>query len=363
MNSRAPESAFDLARRPFVLIWELTQACELACKHCRADAKPDRHPGELTTREGKALLDEIRRFGDNQLVVLSGGDPLYREDTLELIRYGIATGLHVTVTPSGTRSLTPKAVQRLAELGVRRIALSLDGGTPRSHDEFRQEAGSFAQTIRAAKTANEVGLPLQINTTVCEETVDELPTILECIDDLDVALWSVFFLVPVGRGQALESISPDRSEELMTWLLEVRKTHEIAIKTTEAPHYRRVAIQEGDSSVAPSPTVSDTLGRRTGIGAGNGFAFISHTGEVFPSGFLPQSAGNVKSDSIVDIYRHSSLFERLRDRDGLHGKCSACEFNRVCGGSRSRAWATSGDMLGSDPLCPYIPSGYSGEFP
>jgi len=359
MNPRA----VDTDERPFVLVWELTQACELACKHCRADAEPQRHPEELTTAEGKQLLEQAREFGEGQLVVLSGGDPLAREDTVDLVDHGTDLGLRMTLTPSGTASLTPGRIQDLADAGLRRLALSIDGGSPAAHDEFRKEQGSFEQTLRAAKATREAGLPVQVNTTVCAETVEELPAIRSLVAELGAVLWSVFFLVPVGRGRVLDPVSPDRAELVMEWLHEVSSEATFGVKTTEAPQYRRVALQQRDGADATAGAPSDQLGRQTGIRAGDGFAFVSHVGEVYPSGFLPAAAGNVREASIVDIYRDTELFESLREPDAFGGKCGACEFRHVCGGSRSRAYAYTGDPLASDPLCPYVPEGYDGPLP
>lgn len=357
------QTDIDTTRRPFVLIWEVTQACELACKHCRAEAEEERHPDELTTSEGIQLLDEARRFGDGQLVVLSGGDPLYRDDTLELIEYGVDRGLQMTLTPSGTTSLTTDRVQALADAGLRRLALSIDGHSAETHDAFRKEEKSFEQTVAAARAARDAGLPLQINTTVCAETVSQLPAIRELVADLDAVLWSVFFLVPVGRGTVLDPLSPERAERVMEWLVDVNAESAFGIKTTEAPHYRRVAVQNRDPDATTDRPSTDAIGRRTGITAGNGFAFVSHTGEVYPSGFLPKSAGTVREQSIVDIYRHSDLFTRLRETDSLEGKCGACEYRNLCGGSRSRAYTYTGDPLESDPLCAYVPANYRGPLP
>jgi radical SAM protein len=362
----------DTTRRPVVLIWEVTQACELACKHCRADAEPARHPAELSTREGRALLEDAQEFGKGQLVVLSGGDPLARDDVVDLVDYGTDLGLRMTLTPSGTTSLTRDRVDALADAGLRRIALSLDGATSQSHDAFRQEQGSFESTLRAADAARDAGLPLQINTTVCRDTVDELPAIRESVAELDAVLWSVFFLVPVGRGRVLDPITPERAERVMEWLVDVRDAADFGVKTTEAPHFRRVAMQKasaapGGGGHSPDGGSRDRsyggFGRRTGVTAGNGFAFISHVGDVYPSGFLPESAGNVRSRSVVDVYRNAELFESLRAPDALEGKCGACEFRGVCGGSRSRAYAYSGDPLAADPLCAYVPDGYDGPMP
>lgn len=359
---RQPE--IDTSERPFVLIWEVTQACDLACKHCRAEAQPERHPDELTTAEGKRLLEDATGFGDDQLVVLSGGDPLYRPDTIELIEHGIDQGLSMTLTPSGTTSLTRESVHELAATGLRRMAVSIDGGSAETHDAFRKEDGSFEQTLKAARAAREADLPLQVNTTVCAETVEDLPAVRDLVEELGVVLWSVFFLVPVGRGRILDPISPEYAERVMEWLVDVSNEAPFGVKTTEAPHYRRVALQQQQTTAAATGmSPLDDIGRRTGITAGDGFAFVSHTGEVYPSGFLPESAGNVHEDSIVDIYRNTDLFEDLRNPDALKGKCGACEFRYVCGGSRSRAYAYTGDPLESDPLCSYVPDGYDGPLP
>ncbi|WP_132056820.1 radical SAM protein [Halorussus amylolyticus] len=348
-----PPARVETDERPFVLIWELTQACDLACEHCRADAEVNRHPDELTTAEAKALLDETREFGENQLVVFSGGDPLKRDDATDLVAYGTDIGLHVTMTPSGTASLSRSAVEDLADAGLRRMAVSIDGATPETHDAFRGEDGSYAETMEAALAAGDEGLPLQVNTTVCKQTVSDLPAIADLVADLGAVLWSVFFLVPVGRGAALDPITPDRAESVMEWLADNREVWPFGVKTTEAPHYRRVAVQAADGPPR----------RQMGITAGDGFAFVSHVGEVYPSGFLPKSAGNVRDRSVVDIYRNADLFESLREKDDLKGKCGACPYRNVCGGSRSRAYAYTGDPLESDPLCAFVPEGYDGPLP
>jgi radical SAM protein with 4Fe4S-binding SPASM domain len=354
-----PASTVDTEQRPLVLVWEVTQACDLACDHCRADAQPDRHPDELTEAEGRQLLESAADFGEGQLVVLSGGDPLYRDDLFDLIRYGTDQGLRMTVTPSGTGSLDGDTVDALADAGIRRIALSIDGAAPDTHDAFRGEPGGFERTVRAARCATAADIPLQINTTVCASTVDELPAVADLVADLDAVLWSVFFLVPVGRGAALDEVSPERAEAVMEWLVELRTRADFMIKTTEAPHLRRVAAQRS----AQDGSIPSTSGRRSGITAGDGFAFVSHTGDVFPSGFLPESGGNVREDDLVDLYRNAELFERLRDRDALRGKCGVCEFRYACGGSRSRAFAVTGDPLASDPLCAYTPEAFDEQLP
>ena len=363
----------DTSDRPMVLIWELTQACGLACDHCRADARPNRHPDELSTAEGKRLLEDAAAFGDGQLIVLSGGDPLVRDDVEELIAHGDDLGLRMTITPSGTDSLTADRIEAMADAGLKRMAVSIDGASPESHDEFRGETGSFEETIRAVEDAKAAGLPVQVNTTVCRQTVGELPEIRDLLREIGAVMWSVFFLVPVGCGRILEPIDPDEADAVMAWLDAVSDEEPFGLKTTEAPHYRRVSMQrqraraDGEAAdAAPDGDGSEAnpgIKRRGGIVAGDGFAFVSHTGEVFPSGFLPESAGNVRERPVTGLYRESDLFRELRDRDNLAGKCGACPYRHVCGGSRSRAFATTGDPLASDPLCPYVPDGYDGPLP
>ncbi|MEZ3117243.1 TIGR04053 family radical SAM/SPASM domain-containing protein [Halobaculum sp. MBLA0147] len=346
---------FDTSRRPIVLVWEVSRACELACDHCRAEATPARHPDELTTTEGKRLLEQAREFGEGQIVVFSGGDPLKRPDLTELVRYGDELGLRMALTPSGTTALTRERLAALADAGLGRLAVSLDAGDPAIHDGYRGEQGVFADTLRAARWADDLGLDLQINTTVCARTVDELPAVRELAADLGATRWAVFFLVPVGRGRTLEPVSAERADRVLDWLHEVRADADFAVKTTEAPMLRRVGLQrDGVDPDEIDPTRGPPATRPSAL-AGDGFAFVSHTGEVCPSGFLPESVGNVREASVVELYRDSELFQRLRDPEALEGKCGECAFRRVCGGSRSRAFAHSGNPLGPDPLCPYVP--------
>ena len=359
--SRPSDASLDSSERPRLLIWEVTQACHLACTHCRANANPYRHDDELTTVAGKQLLEQTRDFGENQLVVLSGGDPLVREDIVELVDHGTDRGLTMSLTPSGTQSITLERLAALESAGLSGIAFSLDGATAERHDAFRGEPGSFEATIWAIEDAKSLGLPVQINTTVCAETVGDLPAISRLLEDLGVVMWSVFFLVPVGRGQLLDSVDPETAEAVMQWLDALDQSTPYAVKTTEAPHFRRVRRQRRGEGAA---SADGPRGRhQTGTIAGDGFVFVSHTGDVYPSGFLPRSAGNVRDRSVVDIYRNHPLFEALRDREDRTGKCGVCPFRQVCGGSRSRANAVFGDPLASDPLCPYVPPGYDGPLP
>lgn len=337
---------FDQA--PLRVYWELTRSCDLACRHCRAEAVRLRHPDELSTAEGLRLLEQLAAFGDPKPhLVLTGGDPLQRPDLWVLIAAARALGLGVSVAPSATPLLTPMALARFQEAGVEAISLSLDGSTPARHDAFRGIAGTFERTVDAARAARDGGLPFQVNTLVAAETLDDLPAICRLANELGAARWSLFFLVSVGRGALLEPIAPAAADDLVRWLVELADQGVgPAVTTTEAPHFRRVTLQRRGSP---------TRGHGAGVRDGNGIMFISHTGEVQPSGFLPLTAGHVRAQHVVEIYRESSLFRALRRADRFAGRCGRCEFRWQCGGSRARAYAASGDPCGEDPLCSYQP--------
>ncbi|MFQ6090485.1 MAG: TIGR04053 family radical SAM/SPASM domain-containing protein [Candidatus Bipolaricaulia bacterium] len=359
LKLQIPEIIFD--RAPFIIFWESTRACDLACRHCRAEAIRRRDPDELTTAEVKRLFEQIKGFGDPRpLLIITGGDPLKREDIFELIEYGKQIGLKMAITPSGTKDITREAVRRFHKGGLRGMALSLDGSSPGRHDHFRNVPGAFDWTMRAAHFALEEGLPLQINTTVTAETADDLPQIYELIKPLGINRWSLFFLVPTGRGRILEQVSPKRAEEILNWLYEVGEEAPFQVKTTEAHHFRRVMLQRmvaGGASPEELFGGQQVRGRMFGINDGNGAIFVSRVGEVYPSGFLPLPAGNVRRGDIVEIYRNAPLFKTLRDKGRLTGTCGKCEFKGICGGSRARAYAMTGDYLQNDPLCPYRPGG------
>ena len=343
----------DLDQRPLMVYWEVTRACELACRHCRAEAIPRRNPLELSTGEGIKMLDDLAGFGEPKPhLVFTGGDPLKRPDLWELIAAARARGFKCAITPSGTYALTPAIVQRFVDEGIWMMAVSLDGSNAARHDGIRMVPGSFEQTVAAANWASDAGLPFQVNTLVCQQTADDLPAIYDLITRLGATRWSLFFLIQVGRGKGLQEVSPEHSEKTMEWLLEKAKDTRLDIKTTEAPHYRRVAIKQQQNS---DRNVGQGIRRGFGIRDGSGILFISHLGDVYPAGFLPIKAGNVRTRNIVDIYRNSDVFTELRDVSLFKGKCGQCEFNHACGGSRARAFAYTGDPLESDPLCPYKP--------
>ncbi len=344
---------------PFLVIWELTQACDLACVHCRACALADRNPFELSTEEGFRLLETVRSFGD-PLMVFTGGDPLKRDDVFPLLQKSVDLGLRTTITPSATPLLTAEAIDGFRRCGVARMAVSLDGPDAASHDGFRRVEGSFARTLFALDYARETGLPTQINTTVTRHNVDRLDEIAALVRDCGARLWSVFFLVATGRASASQDLTADQYEQVFGFLYQLSKTAAFDIKTTEAQHYRRYVAQQRKaegSSGRNAAAAQEVIQRQAGINDGKGFVFISHTGEIYPSGFLPISAGNVRRDSLAEVYRHSPLFRRLRDADNLMGKCGECEYRNLCGGSRSRSFALTGNYLAEDPRCVYEPKG------
>jgi radical SAM protein len=343
------------AEAPVLIYLELTRACDLACRHCRAEAIPNRHPLELSTAEVASLIADLGRFPRRPHLVLTGGDPLKRPDLFEILAEARRLGQPVSVTPSGTYALTPAVVGRLREAGVASLALSLDGSDPAHHDGIRGVPGSFAWTVRALRAAVDTGLPVQVNTLVCRETVDDLPRIYGFLTGFPIVRWSLFFLIRVGRGRVMTELSPARAEELMGRLLVLSRTAPFEVKLTEAHHYRRLAIQRAQVAGRVEEVVQSPVGRGFGIRDGNGIVFVSHIGNVFPSGFLPVRVGNVRQASIVDLYREAPLLRALRNPDGFYGKCGRCEFREICGGSRARAYALTGNPLASDPLCPYRP--------
>lgn len=344
----------DFDVRPFVVIWENTRACDLACVHCRAAAQPLRNRFELTTEEGFRLIDQIAEL-QPKVFVLTGGDPLKRNDTYALIKYARRKGLEPSLTPSATPLLTEEAVMKMKEHGLGRMAVSLDASNAAAHDDFRRVPGSFDLTLRAIRAASREAIPVQVNTTVTRRTIDDLPNMVSLLEDLGISMWSVFFAVPTGRAKSSDLVTAAEVEELFGFLFETSQRVPFAIRTTEAMHYRRYVLQHGGAMpLGVHPNGAPRAPR--GVNEAKGFVFISHIGDVYPSGFLPLKAGNVKQQSLGDIYRTSKLFVDLRDSNNLHGKCGRCEFRDLCGGSRARAWSMTGDVFGSDPLCTYQPA-------
>ncbi len=349
MSATHPQfPSIDFHERPFILFWEVTRACVLACRHCRAIAQPHAHPEELSHEEALQLVDSIAELRPPMLV-LTGGDPMMRPDIMELIERATARGLRVALSPAATPRLLKTDFARLRAAGVVSMSLSLDGATRETHDAFRGVSHTFERTLAAARAAMEAGIQLQVNTTLTRSTLAEMDGFLELMKALRPDVWSVFVLVPTGRATCEELPGADEVEAVWQRLAALRRELPFVIKTTEGHHYRRVLLQAAKESGQPVRHLIPTRD-------GKGVVFISHTGEIQPSGFLPLTAGNVRTDDLATIYRTHPLFTRLRDDDALGGKCGQCEYRRVCGGSRARAYGATGDMFAAEPLCNYIPA-------
>ncbi|MGH3154155.1 MAG: TIGR04053 family radical SAM/SPASM domain-containing protein [Streptosporangiaceae bacterium] len=371
----------DISERPFIVIWEITQACPLACLHCRAEARPDRHPGELTAAEARDLMAQVAEFGTPPpIFVLTGGDPFQRPDLFDLVRHGTGLGLPVAVSPSGTPTLTAGRLAELRQAGARAISLSLDGPTAQIHDRFRGVPGVSGWTLDAWQASTELGLKVQINTTVTGHNLTDLADIAALVHRMGAVSWSAFLLVPAGRGALLPALTARQAEDVLNFVYDAGEF--IPARTTEAHHFRHVVLQReilrhrgadhvavlglGQLHLRLRQRLGDMgLARRkarrapANVNAGQGFVFISHLGTVHPSGFLPVAAGSVRTGRLADIYRTSPLFAGLRDHGRLTGRCGACEFAPICGGSRSRAFALTGDPYAEDPWCSCQP----GTFP
>lgn len=347
----------DFNLSPLLVIWEVTQACDLACLHCRTERNSELDTRELTTQEGFRFLEETKQFG-NPLLVLTGGDPLKRPDFYDLVRHSVEVGLRTNVTPSATPLLTADAIDQFKTSGISRMAISLDGPDAPTHDAFRGEPGNYDRAILALRHARDIGLETQVQTTVTRHNLPTLGHIAEQVAELQSKMWSLFFLVTTGHGLEHEDLTAPEYEKVFEFLYEISKVAPFEVKTTEAMHYRRYIAQRLRAEHGGRGGANGRLLWRTvGVSEGRGFVFVSHTGEIFPSGFLPISAGNVRNDSLVDVYRNSSLFRILRSPEANVGKCGYCEFHKICGGSRARAYAMTGNYLEGDPRCSYQPYG------
>ena len=370
---------YSLDDRPFIVIWEVTRACQLVCRHCRAEAIPDRNPAELSTDEAIRLFDDLASFGrPAPLLVLTGGDPFERPDLTELVAAATARRIPVSLAPSVTANVTRERLAELYAAGAKAVSLSLDGIDAATHDGFRGVEGVFDATLTAARWVTELGYKLQINTTVTPDSLPQLPDIAGRVRGLGASLWSLFFLVPTGRGHELAGLSPEEVEDVLHFCYDTSKY--LSVKATEAPHFRRVIAQRdaAERAAADGATVDgwdgggptyrrlrrrlvEVLGpapAREGVrrppldvNAGRGFVFVSHVGVVQPSGFLPLPVGSVREQSLVDIYRDAPLLRALRDPSAFDGRCGRCEWAATCGGSRSRAYAVTGDPLADEPTC------------
>ncbi len=342
---------------PLRVYWELTRACDLACRHCRATAQPARAPDELTTAECFDVLRDLADAGaPSPHVIFTGGDPLKRPDLLDLVREGVRLGLGVSVAPSATLGLTRDTVRALKEAGVEAMSLSLDSAGAARHDAIRGVLGCFGWTLVAAQRIVAAGIPLQINTLVTAETAGELEAIGDLVARLGAARWSLFFLIPVGRGRVLTPLSPAEAETTLGWAARQAGRWPFVLTTTEAPHFRRIVVQQLRAAGRSGAEIRRApVARGFGVRDGSGIMFIAANGDVTPSGFLPLVVGNVRRTGAVRLYRDDLVFQALREPARFRGRCGACSYHGICGGSRARAWAATGDVLGEDPLCAWTP--------
>lgn len=339
---------------PMLVFYELTQACDLICLHCRACAQKRSDPAELNTAESKQLIDQLTEFPDPPMLILTGGDPLKRSDIYDLIEYAVDVGLEVSITPSATPLVTKDAIRRLRDAAISRMAISIDGVDAATHDANRGVAGSFEYSLEILRHARQLGVETQINTTLTPANFGQIESMADRFSTFGIALWSIFFLVPVGRASEMDRLNADECEEAFERLWVQSKRQPYMVKTTEAPHYRRFVIQnrprkDGNES-APAPAFIPA-----GVNDGKGVMFVSHTGMIHPTGFLPITWGVYPLQSVVDVYQNSPIFRGLRDADRLEGKCGLCEFRNVCGGSRARAYGVTGNVFAEEPDCNYIP--------
>jgi len=342
--------SFDLDDHPLLAIWQTTQACDLACKHCRDEAMPARNPAELDTADGKHLLEDLAHMG-TPLVMLTGGDPTKRPDLAELVRHGAEQGLTMALTPSGTPLMTRALLAELHRAGLARVAVSVDGPDPATHDAFRGVTGSFEHSVRILEDARALGLERELDFTLSRLTLDKLDAMAALAEGLDVSLLRLRVAIPVGRARETLTLSGAELEEALLCLERIRRAAPYEVRTMGAPQRR----DESGPILAPHGGAGAASPRWIDVDDGPGSLFVSHVGDVFPSGSLPLRAGNVRAQSLPTIYRASALFRALRDPSRLEGKCAACSFKRLCGGSRARAWISTGNVLAADPACTYEP--------
>lgn len=366
-----PTARVDYAKRPMLVFWEMTRACGLACKHCRASATLQALPGELDTAEGRALIDQVAGFGrPYPILVLTGGDCLLRPDLWELVEHAQRLGIPTALSPSVTPALTDAAITRIAGSGVKAVSISLDGAGAGTHDGVRGIEGHFDATLDAIRTLIAAGMTVQVNTTVMRSNVEELADIAALMAQLGVHIWEVFFLVHVGRGMAEGALTADEHEDVAHLLWQACH-HGFVVRTVEAPFFRRVVARRRAGDPAPETALyrrlaarlEALLGAPTGTASahtaatrdGKGILFVSHDGQVYPAGFLPLELGSVREHSLAELYREHPVLVGIRDAR-FTGRCGRCEYADLCGGSRARAFAASGDPLGEDPACAYLPA-------
>jgi heme b synthase len=339
-----------------LVAWETTRNCNLNCIHCRASADRGPFAGELDTQSAFRLLDEIVAVG-SPIVILTGGEPLLRPDIFEIAHYGIQKGLRMVMAPNGTL-ITEKIAGQIAKAGIGRISISLDGSDKESHDRFRGVNGAFEGAVRGIAHARAAGIEFQINTTITKSNLSQIGDIQKLAVKLGAVAHHIFLLVPTGRGKYIvdQEISAREYEETLNWFYDQRSQTSLQLKATCAPHYYRILRQRAKAegkTVTFSTHGLDAVTR--GCLGGTGFCFISHRGIVQPCGFLDLNCGDVLQSSFSDIWYGSEIFQTLRNFDLLKGKCGKCEYKKVCGGCRARAFEATGDFMAQEPLCMYQP--------
>jgi AdoMet-dependent heme synthase len=370
-HGSASASRVDYAERPMLVFWETTRACQVACAHCRASAVPHAFPGELTAAEGRDLVDQVAGFGrPYPILVLTGGDCLLRPDLFELVDRATEQGIPVALSPSVTPALTPEMVTRIAGCGAKAVSVSLDGATAGTHESVRAIPGHFEATVRAIEDFVAAGLTVQVNTTVMSRNVEELADVAALVSRTGAAIWEVFFLVGVGRGTDAGAISAQQHEDVCHFLYDASR-YGFVVRTVEAPFFRRVVAERRAGGAVPDSALyralATRLADRLGPGAerssahtaatrdGKGILFVAHDGDVYPAGFLPLSLGNVRQQPVRDIYRDHPVLRAIRSAE-FSGRCGRCEYADLCGGSRARAFADTGDPLAEDSACVYEPA-------
>src|SRR5271157_1833491 len=365
----------DYSTKPIFVCWETTKSCLLSCRHCRATAIRNSLPGELDHETGIRLIDQLLEFGEPYpALLLTGGDPLMRADVFDLLRHATRQGIYTAVAASVTPLLTREKLELMRELGVEIVSVSLDGASAEIHDKIRDIAGTFRATLEAIEVAKSCGMRLQVNTTVMRSNLRDLADIFHLARQRGAVAWEVFFLIRTGRGSSLENPEPWECEEVAHFLCDATR-YGIPVRTSEGPHFRRVYLQRQKGDGAPAGTLYDHLSRRlrdlegepanppslrlNATGDGKGILFIGHDGEVYPSGFLPLSLGNVKEGNLRSIYTTHPALVEMRNPAKLKGRCGVCDYKVICGGSRSRAYAEFQDPCQEDPACPYVPAAVS----
>ncbi len=339
-----------------LIAWEVTRRCNLACKHCRAEAHPEPYPGELDNAQAKALIDTFKECGD-PIIIFTGGEPLMRPDVFDLVRYAGSKGLRCVMAPNGTL-ITPEKAREMKASGIQRCSISIDGADDASHDEFRGTPGAFEASMRGIQYLKDQGIGFQLNTTVTKNNLHSFKDIFKLADKLGAEAWHIFLLVPMGRGAEIQDqvITAEEYEEVLNWFYDFRKSTSMHLKATCAPHYYRIMRQRAKAEgVAVTPDTFGMDAMTRGCLGGTGFCFISHTGQVQPCGYLELDCGHVLETPFPEIWRKSKPFLQFRNQQEYEGKCGVCEYHKVCGGCRARAYSLTGKHMAEEPLCNYTP--------